>query len=351
MKKVDWVNTLFLTITPVVALVGVPILIWSGQLRWETWVLTFVMAGATGLSITAGYHRLFTHRSYEASTVVRFFFLIFGAAAFENSAKKWCSDHREHHQYVDKELDPYNIQKGFLHAHMGWIFFKKDPPATFENIPDLLRDPLIVFQDRYYYLLAFGVGFLLPMAVASVWKDPWGGLLLAGVLRVVFNHHATFLINSLCHFFGKQPFSDQNSSRDNGLIAFLTYGEGYHNFHHAFQADYRNGFRPYHWDPTKWTIWALKWMGLAHHLRCTPKEKIWVTRLRMQEKYILEKIGSGGEFVKATRLKLEEITIRFCRLKMEYRNLKKKSLKEEIRKTKLALKEAKASWKMISGNI
>lgn len=284
MKKINWANLLFLSTTPLVAIIGVSILLWKGTLHWGTWILTAAMAMATGLSITAGYHRLFTHRSYEASWPLRLFFLIFGAASFENSAKHWCSDHREHHRHVDCDPDPYNIKKGFWHAHIGWIFFKKDPAHSFDNIADLLRDPLIRFQDRFYYPIAVLAGFALPMGIASLWGDLWGGLLLAGMARVVFNHHATFLINSYCHFIGKQPYSDKDTSKDSWLMAFLTYGEGFHNFHHAFQADYRNGFRFFHWDPTKWTIWILAKLRLARNLRRIPKEKILQAKLRLKEK-------------------------------------------------------------------
>lgn len=356
-KQINWVNVIFMLTTPVVAVAGLICLIATHQLKWETWVLTLVLAMLTGFSITAGYHRLFTHRSYEASKLVKFFFLIFGAAAFENSAKHWCSDHRDHHRYVDKDEDPYNINKGFFHAHIGWIFFKKEPGHVIGNIPDLLADPLIRFQDRFYYIIAVVIGFILPTAVASLWGDPWGGLLLAGVTRVVFNHHATFLINSLCHFIGKQPYSDQNSSRDSWWIAFLTYGEGFHNFHHSFQADYRNGFRSYHWDPAKWIIRWMEWVGLARNLRRVSKEKILLARLRMEEKYLLRKVESK-ELVTTTRLKLEEAYTRFCRLKEEYRALKKQKvgamrkqflamkqqLKQQLCETKLSLKEAKNSW-------
>lgn len=358
MRKINWTNTIFLIGTPIITLVGVPYLIWTDKLHWATWILTAAMAMTTGLSITAGYHRLFTHRSYEASWLVRLLFLIFGAASFENSAKHWCSDHREHHQHVDQDLDPYNIKKGFLYAHMGWIFFKKDHPPSFDNIPDLLKDPLIRFQDRYYYLLAVLISFALPTGVASLWGDPWGGLLLAGVARVVLNHHTTFLINSFCHFIGRQPYSDKDTSKDSWLMAFLTLGEGFHNFHHSFQADYRNGFRGYHWDPTKWLIFLLKKFGLARNLRKVPKDKIWLAQIRMQEKRLLDRIqscktASAGvieEMIKATRLKLEEGFIKFQNLKREYRELKKAELKLEMQKTKRLFKEAKQSWKIIYKN-
>lgn len=358
--KINRINTVFLVATPLTALIAVPLLLWKGMLHWGTWVLFGVMASLIGLSITAGYHRLFSHRSYEASFPVRLFFLLFGAAAFENSVVHWCSDHRDHHQHVDHQNDPYNIQKGFFHAHMGWIFYKKPEGHTIRNIPDLLKDPLVRLQDRFYYLIAVLIGFGLPTAVAALWGDPWGGFFLAGVGRVVFNHHSTFLINSLCHSIGKQPYSDKNSSKDSWLTAVLTYGEGYHNFHHAFQADYRNGFRGWHWDPTKWLINLLRWVGLAENLRRIPKEKILFAKLRMQEKQLLEKavnqpaVQKWEEMVTSARRKFEEAYLQFRAIKNEYYRLKKEKvsamqdrllkLKWEVRKRKVAMREAKAHW-------
>lgn len=354
--KINWGNTLFLLGTPLIAINGIFSLIYFHTIPWQTWVLTGLMAGITGLSITAGYHRLFSHRAYEAGWLVRLFLLLFGAASFENSAKFWCADHRLHHQHVDKEEDPYNITKGFWHAHIGWIFYKHPEDFSFEHIGDLIHDPLVRFQDRFYYLIAVGIGFGLPTFIASFWGDPLGGLLVAGVARVVFNHHCTFFVNSLCHFIGTQPYSDKNTARDSWLMAFFTYGEGYHNFHHAFQADYRNGFRPWHWDPSKWFINLLNWIGLAHNLRRIPKERILFTRFRRREEQLLQKCRDLKHaekleaLIKETRVKVEETYRRFQELKSEYKALKKEkmaSAQEKLKNIKRDLKETKIRFKTV----
>ncbi|MDO8494537.1 MAG: fatty acid desaturase, partial [Deltaproteobacteria bacterium] len=286
-KKICWTNLLFILLTPVVAVIGITWLYSRGGSHWGAWVLLPVMMGLTGLGITAGYHRLFSHRSYQAHWLVRLFYLLFGGACFEGSVREWCQAHRRHHQYTDKEGDPYNAKKGFLYSHILWIFLKSDQ-SDLSNIQDLLADQLVRWQDRYYVVLAVLFGFGLPTGVAALWGDPWGGLFIAGVLRVVLNHHLTWLINSYCHFVGRQTYSDQVTARDSGFISLFTYGEGFHNFHHAFQADYRNGVRAFHWDPSKWLIFLLSKMGLTKNLRRIPAPAILAARLRMDEKRLRE---------------------------------------------------------------
>ena len=128
----------------------------------------------------------------------------------------------------------------------------------FSNIPDLKKDPMLAFQHRYYLPLALATNFGLPLLAGLLFHDVWGMLILAGVLRLVWSHHVTFFINSLAHMWGSRPYTEDNSARDNPVLAVITYGEGYHNFHHMFAHDYRNGVRWWQWDPTKWLIAVLQ---------------------------------------------------------------------------------------------
>lgn len=351
--KINWMNTLFLTLSPLAAVVGLSYLFWQGGLHGETWLLAVVMALVSGIGITAGYHRLLSHKSYEATAPVRFLLLLLGAASFQNSALKWCSDHRRHHQYVDKDPDPYSIKKGFWHAHIGWIFFKNEK-ENYDNVPDLLADPLIRFQHRFYLPIAILTGFFLPMGISSLWGDPWGGFFLAGMARVVVNHHLTFSINSFCHWIGRQPYSEKDSSRDSWLLSFFTYGEGYHNFHHSFPTDYRNGIRAWHWDPSKWLIKVLAWLGQTKSLRRTAEEQILRAKLRMEEfrlKRKLEKASKPAvnfELLTNARLKFEEAYAQFRKMKMEYKRSKMPKMKEELTRAKQALLEAKHFWTTLS---
>ena len=235
-KKLDWTNTLFLFTSPIAALLLVLLHYNLESKSFPLWIWAGVFYILTGLSITGGYHRLFSHRSYKAHGIVRFFYLVFGAAAFENSALKWAVDHRLHHSQVDRPKDPYSIQKGFFYAHMGWICEKSE----YSKFPkDLLNDPLVIWQDKYYLPLSIGVGIILPTLIGYFYGSPVGGLAIIGFFRLVCVHHFTFFINSLAHKVGRQPYSLDNSAKDNLFMAFLSYGEGYHNFHHKFQQDYR----------------------------------------------------------------------------------------------------------------
>ncbi len=175
------------------------------------------------------------------------------------------------------------MKRGFLWAHVFWVFYKEAPGATFDNVPDLLKNPRVMWQHRWSRFLGIGVGLGLPTLVGALFGRPFGGLLWGGFLRIVLVHHTTFLINSAAHLWGKRPYSTEVSARDNWFLAFFTHGEGFHNFHHAFPSDFRNGLRWYHWDPNKWTILALKVTGLARNLRRTPGPLIERARARVLE--------------------------------------------------------------------
>jgi len=275
--RVDWVNTVFLFFISAVAVIGAPIYLWHYDMGWFMGSLFAFYIIATGLSITLGYHRLFSHLSFKAKWPVRLATLVFGACAFENSALSWVSDHRRHHKHTDHDDDPYDISKGFLWAHMGWILFRVSPVPPLDNVADLRKDRLVMWQDRWDKLLAVGVGILLPTVLGFVtggWIGALGGLLVVGALRVFLVQQCTFFINSLCHTVGRQPYSTKCSARDSTMMAFLTFGEGYHNFHHEFQHDYRNGVKGWSFDPTKWSIWVLERCGLASNLRRVPASRI-----------------------------------------------------------------------------
>ena len=287
-RPIDWVNAEFLTLTPLVAVLGTAWYVRNYGVTWLEIANVAVMFVLTSLSVTAGYHRFFSHRSYECSKAVKLFYLVFGAAAVENSLLSWASDHRYHHRYVDSPEDPYNILKGGLYAHMGWIFFKdtRDQDRRFENVPDLMKDPLVMWQHRWYLPLVIGFTFLLPTLIGLMGGRPVGGLLWGGFLRVVLVHHTTFFINSLAHLYGEKPYSLKDTARDSWWLAPLTFGEGYHNFHHKFQADYRNGLRWWQFDATKWWINLLNWTGQAWRLKRTPETLILKARLEVDKELV-----------------------------------------------------------------
>ena len=267
---IKWLNLVFLLGTLLVALVGTPWYLLTVGLGWPEVATFAVIWFCVGLSVTAGYHRLFAHKTYQAAWPVRLFLLVFGAGALENSVLNWAADHRVHHAHVDEERDPYNLTKGFWWAHMGWIFFEAEPIPK-SVVRDLQEDPLVVWQDRFYALIGLGVAFGIPLIVGLLTGRVLGCLLIAGVLRVVVSHHGTFFINSLCHMVGRRPYSTEHSARDSPIMAVLAFGEGYHNYHHSFPFDYRNGVKVWQFDPAKWMIWTLSRLGLARDLRRAPR--------------------------------------------------------------------------------
>ena len=253
---------------PLAALILVPAWgIYQGfdAFQW-LWALAFLYLN--GMSITGGYHRLWAHKAYEARSPLKVFFALWGAGALQNSILVWASDHRRHHRYVDDdEKDPYSASRGLWFSHMGWMLREyRSSSEDFSNAKDLQRDPIVMWQHRHYGLLTLTMNLVLPVLLGVWHGDIIGTVLLVGLLRLVINHHVTFFINSLAHFWGSRPYTEANSARDNGFLAFLTYGEGYHNFHHIFQTDYRNGIRWWQWDPTKWMISLCSRLGQARNL-------------------------------------------------------------------------------------
>ena len=270
------INVAIFVVLPLAALVLVPA--WGVYHGYDAfqwlWALAFLYLN--GMSITGGYHRLWAHKAYEASPALRWFYAFWGAGALQNSILIWASDHRRHHRHVDdNEQDPYSAGRGLWFSHMGWMLRDyKSNEADFSNARDLQRDPIVMWQDKHYVALTTFMNLGLPILLGLWHGDIIGTVLLVGLLRLVVNHHVTFFINSLAHYWGPRPYTESNSARDNGFLAFLTYGEGYHNYHHIFQTDYRNGIRWYQWDPTKWFISLCEKLGLASNLVRVPDFKI-----------------------------------------------------------------------------
>ena len=249
-------------------IVGLPVYAYFYDFSWVDWSMFVMLYMITGLGITVGYHRLITHRSFKCPKWVEAAFLIAGGMALENSALRWAGDHIRHHARCDQKEDPYNATLGFWHSHCGWIFWK-DPNRDPKYATRLLQDPLIMWQNQYYLPIVL-TGLALPFVVGLIYNGWIGGIgcfLLAGLARAFFVLNSTFFINSICHIWGDQPHGTSNSSRDSWWISLLTFGEGYHNYHHMYQSDYRNGVRWYNFDPSKWLIWTLSKLGLAYDLR------------------------------------------------------------------------------------
>jgi Fatty-acid desaturase len=276
-ETVDRVANVVVTVVPV-GLVGFAAwLAWGGALRWPDLVVLAVTYLLTGLGVTVGFHRLFTHRSFKTSTSMRVLLGALGSAAVEGPLIEWVSNHRKHHRFSDQPGDPHSPHLdhgsgwrgalgGLFHAHLGWIF-NGEPMASEERYSkDLLTDPIARFLDRTFLLWVLaGLAFPFALGVALTGSFTGGltGLLWGGAVRLFFLHHATFSINSLCHFFGRQRFETHDESRNLLWLAAPTLGEAWHNNHHAFPTSARHGLRWWQIDPSAWLITGLERSGLA----------------------------------------------------------------------------------------
>jgi len=354
-------NTAFLCGTFLATMVGVPAYIWHfGLSGFQVGLFAFFLV-STGLSITLGYHRLFSHLTFQAKWPIKLYTLLFGAAAFEGSALAWSADHRRHHKFVDHEDDPYDISRGLFHAHIGWLLFRTGPETPLTWVRDLQKDRLAWWQHRFYPLVAVAVGFGLPTLAGWLWEGPigaLGGFLMAGAARIVVVHHMTFCINSLCHWIGKRPYSSRCTARDSFLMAIFTFGEGYHNFHHEFQYDYRNGIGTWKWDPTKWTIWTLEKLDLASQLRKIPEEKILKAQIAEHERLLEAKLGSVptaipeplGDILEAARARVRtalaewESLLQQYRASAEVRSKERREIKRRLRDSANNLRKSLKMW-------
>ena len=361
--RIEWVTSTFLIGTALLSLTVVPWFLWTQFTLADgapnkvegwgfIWALFVFYYYATGFGITLGYHRLFSHISFKAKWPVKLFVLLFGAASFENSAHDWCADHRIHHKHVDEDEDPYDISKGFFYAHIGWLLFRLKPPAPITNVKDLEADPLVMWQHRYVQWIGAFVGFVMPAALGYGYASFMGyanpgmtalaGFLIAGLLRTVVVQQGTFCINSLCHMIGRRPYSTDHSARDSGVVALLTFGEGYHNYHHEFQHDYRNGVKPWQFDPTKWIIWTLSKVGLTQDLRRVPDSRIMAAELKEQSRTLGRDIDSL-----AARLDLRTRELKAKTITAAHELAKELALRAEVLKEAAATKAEVAQETMV----
>jgi stearoyl-CoA desaturase (delta-9 desaturase) len=355
LSQYDLTVSLFLILNPLFSVIlTIAYFLTTDHVHWGIIAFAFVFAAATNLSITAGYHRLFSHKSYDAHPFMKAMFLLVGASGFQGSCLKWSSDHRRHHSKIDSENDPYNIHEGFWYAHMGWMFRKASVNLPIQA-PDLEKDKMVYLQDKYYVWVAIATGFLFPMIIGYFLGSALAGLAIAGGLRIALTQQSTFFVNSLCHTLGKQTYSKEISARDSLFVAFLTHGEGYHNFHHKFQIDYRNGIRWYHWDPTKWTILTLKWMGLATKLRQISNAEILKARLQVEglkmksRGFSEEQLENLREKILAAQMKMKKLAEDYERMKSELQDASKAKLtqiKMEMQLARLEFEMGMRQWQL-----
>jgi len=272
---------------PFIAMVVAVYWCWNREVGFIDLAVFLMLYGLTGLSITAGFHRLFAHHSYKTIRPVRYLFAIFGSMAAQGFFFTWIAEHRIHHRGSDQEGDPHSPHtgkrgplRGILHAHIGWLFDKRiEDPAPF--VADLVSDPVLCFIDRSWWLW-IALGLLIPATIGWVIEGGRGalrGLVWGGLVRIFIVNHVTWSVNSICHMWGARAFRTNDFSTNMPLIGILAIGEGWHNNHHAFPSSARHGLVRGQFDATWVFIRCLELLRLAWGVR-TPDKSL-INRLKL----------------------------------------------------------------------
>src|SRR5918999_311691 len=287
-EALDRTITGLVTILPMLALGWAAWHAWSGLLQLSDVLVFAILYVATGLGVTVGFHRLLTHRSFKTKRAVRAALAILGSAAVEGPVISWVSDHRKHHAFSDRLGDPHSphvdhgvgwrgILRGLLHAHVGWLFVHDQRGSRARYAPDLLRDPVVRFVDRTFFLWALaglGLAFGLGVAIGGTVAAGLTGLLWGGGVRMFVLHHVTYSINSICHVFGRRSYDTADESRNVAWLAVPSFGEAWHNNHHAFPTSATHGLGRWQVDPSALVIRALERCGLAWDVvRVSPERR------------------------------------------------------------------------------
>ncbi|HEX3238787.1 MAG TPA: acyl-CoA desaturase [Solirubrobacterales bacterium] len=276
-SMVDRVANFAVTFVPLILIAVAVWQSWGGLLVWEDLLIFFATLIPFGFGITVGFHRLFTHRAFKTTKTMRFVWAVLGSMALEGPVIEWVAYHRRHHQFSDEAGDPHSPHhdhghgfrgaiRGLFHAHVGWVLFSDEPAEEERYAPDLMADPVVRFVDRTFVLWAvlglaipFGLGYLLTGTLVGGLL----GLLWGGAVRIFVLHHITFCVNSLCHFFGRRDYETGDESRNVAWLAPFTFGEAWHNNHHAFPTSARHGLGRAELDPSAALITLMEKTGLA----------------------------------------------------------------------------------------
>jgi stearoyl-CoA desaturase (delta-9 desaturase) len=273
----DRIITGIVTVVPFLAIGVVAWQVWNEYLHWSDIAVFAILYVTTALSVTVGFHRLFTHRSFATTRWMRGIFAALGSAAIEGPVISWVADHRKHHAFSDMPGDPHSPHvdhgvgwrgalRGLLHAHMGWLFIHTHRGARARYAPDLIADPVVSFVDRtfiWWALGGLGAAFGLGWLIGGTLTAALTGLLWGGAVRMLVVHHVTYSINSLCHYFGRRRFDTDDESRNLAWLSLLSMGEAWHNNHHAFPTSAAHGLKWYELDLSNLVIRGLERVGLA----------------------------------------------------------------------------------------
>jgi stearoyl-CoA desaturase (delta-9 desaturase) len=276
-ETLDRFATGTVSVVPFLALGVVCWQVWAELLHWSDIAVFGILYVLTGFGVTVGFHRLFTHRAFATKRWLRGVLAVCGSAAIEGPVISWVADHRKHHAFSDQPGDPHSPHvdhgvgwrgalRGLAHAHMGWLFLHTQRGARKRYAPDLIADPVVSFVDRtflYWAIGGLGAAFGLGWLIGGTLSAALTGLLWGGAVRLLVLHHVTFSINSLCHFFGRRRFDTDDESRNLAWLSLLSFGEAWHNNHHAFPTSAAHGMRWWEFDSSSLLIRGLEKVGLA----------------------------------------------------------------------------------------
>lgn len=293
MSKLERRITIAAVVVPFLGFGAAIILLWGEGVTALDLGILAVMYLITGMGITAGYHRLLTHRSFETKPWLRAGFAIAGSMSVQGAPIHWVADHRKHHDFSDQPGDPHSphthgrpgwrgVFAGMWHSHMGWLFSRDDRAAASRYARDLKNDPTIVWVDKLFFvwvLLGLAIPFALGLAIGGTLYTGFTAMVWGGLSRIFLQHHATWSVNSVCHMYGKQPFEVDDQSRNNWAVAMVALGEGWHHNHHAFPTSAKHGLLRGQLDPSYLLIKGLESVGLAWNVR-TPSDSAMQNKLR-----------------------------------------------------------------------
>jgi stearoyl-CoA desaturase (delta-9 desaturase) len=276
-STISQVVTLVAVGVPPVGLLSAMGLLWGVEFHWTDLALLVGLYVLCAFGTTIGFHRYFTHRGFEAHPVVKGALAILGCMTMQGPITQWVTDHRKHHALSDQPGDPHSPHvghgdgalgalRGFVHAHVGWMFSNLGMEQGRTYARDLYDDRLVRLIDRTYLVwvaLTLGLPFGIGYAIGGTTAAGLEGLVWGGLVRIFAYQHATFSVNSICHMFGRREYRSRDEARNNWVVALLVFGEGWHNNHHAFPASARHGLGRFQIDPSWWLIAGLRRLGLV----------------------------------------------------------------------------------------
>ncbi|XP_054153820.1 stearoyl-CoA desaturase-like [Oppia nitens] len=284
-STIVWTNVFIFLILNVLSLYGIYVCI--ANKCWMTWCFAFWYGLAGGLGVTAGAHRLWSHRSYKARLPLRIVLMLFHSIAGQNDLYEWCRDHRVHHKYSETDADPHNSKRGFFFAHVGWLLTRKHPDVIIKgkqiDLSDLINDPVVYYHKKYYIVFYLIFCFILPIIIPLyVWSETVFYSVFGTVLRYVTSLHCTWFVNSAAHMFGDKPYNPNIEPRENLLVSYGAFGEGFHNYHHSFPFDYSTSEMGWRLNFTTFFIDFMALIGQAYDMKrlskdmvCQRKLKVW----------------------------------------------------------------------------